>query len=103
MQNKPNLLNVQIYISIYDTKDYKNFITLAGYKNKPNQTQFQTQRNAPAPLRNRYAAREIFKKLLIYTLFYSIIVLIFALYIEVYLSVGYGEGAKCKLGTLFLQ
>jgi len=36
MQNKPNSLNVQIYINIYDTKDYKNFIPLAGYKNKPN-------------------------------------------------------------------
>jgi len=36
MQNKPNLLNVQIYINIYDTKDYQNFIPLAGYKNKPN-------------------------------------------------------------------
>jgi len=36
MQNKPNSLNVQIYINIYDTKDYQNFIPLAGYKNKPN-------------------------------------------------------------------
>ncbi len=36
MQNKPNSLNVQIYINIYDTKDYKNFIPLAGEKNKPN-------------------------------------------------------------------
>jgi len=40
MQNKPNSLNVQIYLNIYDTKDYKNYIPLAGYKNKPNQTQF---------------------------------------------------------------
>ena len=36
MQNKPNSPNVQIYINIYDTKDYKNFIPLAGQKNKPN-------------------------------------------------------------------
>ncbi|HUU18593.1 MAG TPA: hypothetical protein VMW72_15690 [Sedimentisphaerales bacterium] len=36
MQNKPNSLNVQIYLNIYDTKDYKNFIPLAGQKNKPN-------------------------------------------------------------------
>jgi len=36
MQNKPNSSNVQIYINIYDTKDYNNFIPLAGYKNKPN-------------------------------------------------------------------
>jgi len=39
MQNKPNSPNVQFYINIYDTKDYKNFIPLAGQKNKPNQTQ----------------------------------------------------------------
>ena len=36
MQNKPNSLNVQIYINIYETKIYKNFIPLAGQKNKPN-------------------------------------------------------------------
>jgi len=36
MQNKPNSLNVQIYINIYDKKDYKNFIPLSGQKNKPN-------------------------------------------------------------------
>jgi len=36
MQNKPNSPNVQFYINIYDTKDYKNFIPLAGQKNKPN-------------------------------------------------------------------
>jgi len=35
MQNKANSLNVQIYINIYHTKDYQNFIPLAGYKNKP--------------------------------------------------------------------
>jgi len=36
MQNKPNSLNVQIYINVYDTKDYENFIPLAEQKNKPN-------------------------------------------------------------------
>ncbi len=36
MQNKPNSPNVQFYINIYDTKYYKNFIPLAGQKNKPN-------------------------------------------------------------------
>ena len=45
MQNKPNSPNVQIYINIYDTKDYQNFIPLAGYKNKPNQTQFKPKTN----------------------------------------------------------
>ena len=36
IQNKPNSPNVQIYINIYNTMDYQNFIPLAGYKNKPN-------------------------------------------------------------------
>ena len=36
MQNKPNSLNVQIYINVYYTEDYKNFIPLAEQKNKPN-------------------------------------------------------------------
>jgi len=36
MQNKPNSLNVRIYINIYATKNYNNFIPLAGQKNKPN-------------------------------------------------------------------
>jgi len=45
MQNKPNSLNVQICINVYDTKDYNNFIPLAGYKNKPNQTQFKPKTN----------------------------------------------------------
>jgi hypothetical protein len=45
MQNKPNSLNVQIYINIYYTKDYTNFIPLAGQKNKPNSNPIQTQSN----------------------------------------------------------
>jgi hypothetical protein len=36
MQNKPNLLEAQMNVNPYNTKDYKNFIPLAGYKNKPN-------------------------------------------------------------------
>jgi len=38
-QTKPILSAVgglQMNINFYDTKDYKNFIPLAGYKNKPN-------------------------------------------------------------------
>ncbi len=80
--------------------------TLRLQKNKPNQTQFQagrqppptsylppqfslkfTLKNAPAPLRSRCVAKEIFEKLLICTCFYSIIVLFYALYIEIHLSV----------------
>jgi hypothetical protein len=91
-QNKPNLLDVQMNVSVFLHMAYENKHNWTLGENKPNQTQFQRQKNAPVPLRNRYVAKEIFKKLLIYTLFYSIIVLINALYIEVYLSVGYGEG-----------
>jgi len=36
MQNKPNLLNVQIYINIYETKIYKNKTASGSGKNKPN-------------------------------------------------------------------
>ena len=36
MQNKPNSPNVQIYINVYDTKIYTNFIPLAEQKSKPN-------------------------------------------------------------------
>ncbi len=36
MQNKPNFAKAQMNISVYSTMNYKNFIPLAGYKNKPN-------------------------------------------------------------------
>jgi len=36
MQNKPNFLRSQMILSCLYTKDYQNFIPLAGYKNKPN-------------------------------------------------------------------
>ncbi len=36
MQNKPNLLDAQMNLSNVKTMNYKNFIPLAGYKNKPN-------------------------------------------------------------------
>ena len=36
MQNKPNSLNVQIYINVYDTKVYKNETASGSRKNKPN-------------------------------------------------------------------
>jgi len=42
MQNKPNLLNAQINVSSFTTKDYENVHLLGRRKNKPNQTQFQT-------------------------------------------------------------
>jgi len=39
MQNKPNLLDAQMNVNSLITTDYKNFIPLAGQKNKPKQSQ----------------------------------------------------------------
>jgi len=36
MQNKPNFRKAKMNVSIYYIKEYKNFIPLAGQKNKPN-------------------------------------------------------------------
>jgi hypothetical protein len=36
MQNKPNFRKAKMNVNIYYTNDYKIFIPLAGYKNKPN-------------------------------------------------------------------
>jgi len=36
MQNKPNLRKAKMRLSCLYTKDYQNFIPLAGYENKPN-------------------------------------------------------------------
>ncbi len=46
MQNKPNLRNSQMNISNIITRNYKSFIPLAGYKNKPN-----SNPNKPNPKR----------------------------------------------------
>jgi len=43
-QNKPNLLDAQMNISSVLTKDYENVPLCRRGENKPNQTQFQTQR-----------------------------------------------------------
>ena len=45
MQNKPNFPDAQMYAINIITRNYKNFIPLAGYKNKPNQTQFKPKTN----------------------------------------------------------
>ena len=125
-ENKPNSNPIserpKMNANVFVTKDYENKTAFRPQKNKPNQTQFQTghqppptsylppqfslkftPKNAPALLRSRCVEQEIFEKLLICTCFYSIIVLFYALYIEIHLSVDYGESAKCKLGTLFLR
>jgi hypothetical protein len=36
MQNKPNFQKAKMNISFYSTMNYKDFIPLAGQKNKPN-------------------------------------------------------------------
>jgi hypothetical protein len=36
MQNKPNFQDAQMNVSNIMTRNYKNFIPLARYKNKPN-------------------------------------------------------------------
>ena len=102
-KNKPNSNPIsektKMNVNLYIIEDYENKTTLRPQKNKPNQSQFQTGhqppptsylppqsslkftlKNAPAPLRSRYVAQEIFEKLLIYTGFYSIIVLFYTLY-----------------------
>jgi len=36
MQNKPNFRKAKMNANVFLTTDYKNFILLAGYENKPN-------------------------------------------------------------------
>ena len=43
MQNKPNLLEAQINITLVKTKDYMENDAFSPPKNKPNRTQFQTR------------------------------------------------------------
>jgi len=45
MQNKPNFRKATMNANIFVTMNYKNFIPLAGQKNKPNQTQFKAKTN----------------------------------------------------------
>ena len=104
-KNKPNSNPIsekpKMNANVFVTKDYENETAFRLPKYKPKQSQFQTRhqppptsclppqfslkitlKNAPAPLRNRYVAQEIFEKLLICTCFYSIIVLFYTLYTE---------------------
>jgi hypothetical protein len=41
MQNKPNFRKAKMNANAFSTMNYKDFIPLAGYKNKPKQSQFQ--------------------------------------------------------------
>ncbi len=52
MQNKPNSPDTQMNVSNIIATNYKKFIPLAGYKNKPNQSQFQNDSKA-CPERSR--------------------------------------------------
>ncbi len=85
-KNKPNSnpisVKAKMNVNLFATKDYENKTAFRPQKNKPKQSQFQRQKNALTPLRNRCVAQEIFKKLLICTCFYSIIVLFYTLYTE---------------------
>ena len=49
MQNKPNLLAPQMNVSSVKTKDYDSEIVFRLQKNKPKQSQFQTQSEAEIP------------------------------------------------------
>jgi len=46
MQNKPNLLDTQMNVSPFITKDYENKRLADMAKTKPKQSQFQRQKNA---------------------------------------------------------
>jgi len=45
LQNKPNFKDGQMNVNIYYTNDYKNFISLAGQKTNPKQTQNKPKTN----------------------------------------------------------
>ena len=45
MQNKPNFQDGRMHVINIMTRNYKIFLPLAGYKNKPNQTQFKANSN----------------------------------------------------------
>jgi hypothetical protein len=104
-KNKPNSNPIserpKMNANAFSQKDYENETSYRLQKNKPNQTQLRTGhqptpklyllpqfsskftlKNAPAPLRSRCVAQEIFKKLLICTCFYSIIVLFYTICTE---------------------
>ena len=104
-ENKPNSNPIserpKMNASAFSQKGYENETSYRLRKNKPNQTQLRTGhqppptllllpqfsskftlKNAPAPLRSRCVAQEIFEKLLICTCFYSIIVLFYTICTE---------------------
>jgi hypothetical protein len=52
MQNKPNFRKAKMNESLFATKDYENKCLRRRGQNKPNQTQFQRQKNARDLLTN---------------------------------------------------
>jgi hypothetical protein len=52
MQNKPNLRKAEMKLNLYSAKDYENksgpLTTAKQTQNKPNQSQFATDRPSPA-------------------------------------------------------
>jgi len=57
MQNKPNFQDAQMNVNLLVTMDYKNFIPLAGYKNKPN-----SNPNKPNSRKGKIDANCVFTK-----------------------------------------
>ena len=52
MQNKPNLLDTQMNVNPVKTRVYENVRPFSRRENKPNQTQFQSQKNAASSSKN---------------------------------------------------
>ncbi len=58
-QNKPNFRKARMNLNFYSTKEYENVPLRRRGENKPNQTQFQTQRlSEPCPERSRRRSPE---------------------------------------------
>ena len=54
MQNKPNLLNTQMNVNSVKTRNYENVRPRSHRQNKPNQTQFQSQKKSATSGGNFY-------------------------------------------------
>jgi len=62
MQNKPNLLDAQMNVSNIITRNYQNFIPLAGYKNKPNSNPIKPNLVRRRRIANVYVTKDYRKK-----------------------------------------
>ncbi len=62
MQNKPNFRKAKMNVNIYYTKDYQNFIPLAGQKNKPNSNPIKPNLKRAKMNVNLYVIEDYIKK-----------------------------------------